>query len=56
MYHGLKLAWDHGYRDVLLEIDSKMVVDMLRNQKDIEGYNGVLVERCQKLSSDWLGC
>lgn len=49
------MAWEHGYRHVLLEVDSKVVVDMLTKTNGVKGYNGVSIERCLKLiNKEWI--
>lgn len=55
VFRGLKLAWEHSFRRVMLEVDSKVVVDMLKRPKGVKGYNGVLVDRCiQLINREWI--
>lgn len=52
IYYGLKLAWDKGLRKVILECDSKRLVDWLTkdgSRDEIRGPIANLVNRCKTM-------
>ncbi|KAK4283181.1 hypothetical protein QN277_000163 [Acacia crassicarpa] len=52
--HGLKLAWDRGYRNVILEVDSADAVELIRNSISDTHEDRYLVEEIQALvHRDW---
>lgn len=55
MFQDLKLTWDYGFHRVSLEVDFKVVVDMLRKLNGVERFSGVLIEMClQLINNDYM--
>lgn len=51
---GLQLAWDNGYRKIILETDTKAMMQLLTNHSKARGINGVLLEKCKDLiNREW---
>lgn len=46
---GLKIPWENGYRDVILEMDSKVVVDLLEKESDHVNYCRALIRMGKSL-------
>ncbi|WCJ39427.1 Polynucleotidyl transferase ribonuclease H-like superfamily protein [Euphorbia peplus] len=46
VYFGLRLAWDKGYRKVIVEMDSKVVMNWITNPTDVHHPFSWLIERC----------
>ncbi|KAK4256278.1 hypothetical protein QN277_009163 [Acacia crassicarpa] len=52
--HGLKLSWDLGYRNVILESDSADVVDLLRREmNDLHADRNIIAEIHSLMRRDW---
>lgn len=50
----LTLAWDNGYKDVILETDSHIGVKLINNELSLTNYTGALVDICKHLiRSEW---
>ncbi|KAL8170236.1 hypothetical protein V2J09_022040 [Rumex salicifolius] len=55
LYHGLELAWDLGYRKVVLESDSAVAIGMLTRQISDHHPLASLARSCQSFfSRDWI--
>lgn len=51
---GLQLAWDHGFRSLILETDSQLVFGLLTRPKPFQLAHDALVSKCASfLSRDW---
>ena len=51
--HGLKLAWDMGFRRVILETDSQLAIHVISSRNSLDpNYNLVALIRLQ-LQMDW---
>ncbi|KAK2995401.1 hypothetical protein RJ640_029033 [Escallonia rubra] len=54
VFHGLQLAWKHGYRNVILELDSQIVARSLGSLAMDGGPHRHLIRECKKLlNQDW---
>jgi ribonuclease HI len=49
MYLGMQLAWRQGFHHLLMESDSKILVDMIMGNVKINGKRSTLVRRIQEL-------
>lgn len=55
IHQGLTLTWEKGYMNVVPEMDLKVVIDLIMNNKVIIGYNRVLVDIYKALiEQDWI--
>ncbi|KAL8143934.1 hypothetical protein V2J09_016966 [Rumex salicifolius] len=55
LYHGLELAWDLGYRKLVLESDSAVAIGMLTRQISDHHPLASLARSCQSFfSRDWI--
>lgn len=49
------MAWDKGFKDVLLETDSRVALLMINNKKRDDSYNVILVDKCRQiLQREWI--
>ena len=49
VYQGLIIAWDHGVRWLLVEVDSRCVVEMLNNLGEMTNEYSPLVTSIKEL-------
>lgn len=55
MYYGVLLAWDRGLRQVVLEVDSVLVVEFLQSEISDSHPLAFLVHLCHDfISRDWI--
>lgn len=58
IYYGLKLAWEKGFRSIIIESDSRRVVDWLTNNNGHVRTRGVIaniITRCKDMMQrDWV--
>lgn len=53
VFQGLKLAWDHRFHHLVMEVDSEVIADMLSKPNGVKGYNRLLIDRyIQPISMD----
>lgn len=53
MLYGLKLAWNEGYRRVILETDSLTRVNLIKEGSEDSPYANIIHTIRQWLSKDW---
>ncbi|KAH9728215.1 putative ribonuclease H protein [Citrus sinensis] len=55
LLHGLRVAWDHGYRRLQAGVDNKSIVHLLERAHPSANENTILVKAIQKLlARDWI--
>lgn len=54
--HGLELSWSIGYRDIMLESDSKCALDLLAIDNPLHPLSPLLAHIHGLLSRDWRVC
>ncbi|CAL1395909.1 unnamed protein product [Linum trigynum] len=55
IYHGLKLGWNLGYRAIIIETDSQLAIQLVKNRKDpLHPYAALLTAIRRKISQDWV--
>ncbi|CAL1405807.1 unnamed protein product [Linum trigynum] len=55
IFHGLDLAWKTGCRALILESDSQLAIQLLKNRHDpVHPYATLLSAIRRKISQDWL--
>lgn len=52
---GLEMAWKEGYRRVILEMDSLVLVNLIKNQRQHRRYCSMLSRISKPLDGEWEG-
>lgn len=51
---GLQLAWTEGYRKIILEIDSRLALSLIRRNHGPKGPSNPIIKKCSEfLAQDW---
>ena len=54
-WQALKLAWDWGYRKIILEMDSKVAIQLITNgSKSVNEANRLVLDIRRMLNLDWV--
>ncbi|KAL9436757.1 hypothetical protein AB3S75_022742 [Citrus x aurantiifolia] len=55
MLHGLRIAWDHGFRRLQVGVDNKSIVHILDRAHPPANENAILVKAIRELlARDWI--
>lgn len=51
IYHELRLAWEMGFRMILLNSDQQVAIELLHSSQQVAGAKGLLTAKCKDLPS-----
>lgn len=55
IFRGLLIAWEMGFREIILETDSKITMHSVTRKKRVASYYGILSDRCRNLlEREWI--
>ncbi|CAL1380493.1 unnamed protein product [Linum trigynum] len=55
IYHGLRLVWNKGYKTIIIESDSQLAIQLVKNRSDpLHPYAALLSTIRRKISLDWV--